>query len=75
MRFLGKLAARFAMAMVCWVPWVMRMRSDEWMARLLAVSSLRMAMRLPPAVMWRSSAMSSMLCFTCALSILSDVVF
>jgi len=48
------------MAIICCSQYVMRILSEECTPSRLAVSSLNMAILLPPAVMFKTSAVSSM---------------
>ena len=59
MRLFGNWIAKLAMAMASCLLWVILIRSDECMPSWLAVSSLRMAILLPPAVMCSSLAANS----------------
>jgi hypothetical protein len=47
------------MAIFSWSPYVTRILSEECTPSKLAVSSPKMAIRLPPAVMFKTSATSS----------------
>ena len=59
MRLFGNWIAKLAMAMASCLLWVTLIRSDECTPNWLAVSSLRMAILLPPAVMCSSLAANS----------------
>lgn len=60
MRFLGKCAAILAMAIICWLLCVIRILSEECTPSWFAFSSAKMAILFPPAVIFKTSAVSSM---------------